>query len=192
MNQDLEKKFVRLYENLTNEKFLNMQALGGEIPFYIFPYDPKLHNEVEKRVLQLKNRLKQGGISVLEINLFDLSLEILKSRGVLEKIVENEKTLGKSKLFKTLQALLDSETKIVPKIKEKIQKNPSKILFLTGIGEVFPFIRSHTILNNLQNVVKDRPTVMFFPGTYTKELSLFGRLKDDNYYRAFNLDKLNL
>jgi len=192
MNQDLEKKFVRLYENLTNEKFLNMQALGGEIPFYIFPYDPKLHNEVEKRVLQLKNRLKHSGISVLEINLFDLSLEILKSRGVLEKIVENEKTLGKSKLFKTLQALLDSETKIVPKIKEEVKKNPSKILFLTGIGEVFPFIRSHTILNNLQNVVKDRPTVMFFPGTYTKELSLFGRLKDDNYYRAFNLDKLNL
>ncbi len=192
MNQDLEKKFVRLYENLTNEKFLNMQALGGEIPFYIVPYDPKLHNKVEKRVLQLKNRLKQSGISVLEINLFDLSLEILKSRGVLEKIVEHEKTLGKSKLFKTLQALLDSETKIVPKIKEEVKKNPSKILFLTGIGEVFPFIRSHTILNNLQNVVKDRPTVMFFPGTYTKELSLFGRLKDDNYYRAFNLDKLNL
>ena len=67
------------------------------------------------------------------------------------------------------------------------------ILFITGVGEVFPYIRSHTVLNNLQSTAKDHPTLMFFPGEYTHSLEtgasldLFGRLHDDKYYRAFNI-----
>ena len=66
-------------------------------------------------------------------------------------------------------------------------------MFITGVGEVFPYIRSHNVLNNLQSTAKDRPTVMFFPGEYTQSLEtgasldLFGRLHDDKYYRAFNI-----
>ena len=67
------------------------------------------------------------------------------------------------------------------------------IFFLTGIGEVFPYIRSHNVLNNLQSVVTGRPMLMFFPGRYEQSdtlgssLVLFGRLKDDQYYRAKNI-----
>jgi hypothetical protein len=56
------------------------------------------------------------------------------------------------------------------------------VLFLTGIGEVFPYIRSHNVLNNLQSTPKDKPTVMFFPGEYRHSLEqgasleLFGLL----------------
>jgi hypothetical protein len=169
-----------------------MSALGGEIPFYIVPYNPLQENDIASKTKQLIDRLRREGISVYEINLFHLSLEMLEDRGVLEKIIAKEQSLTKDKLFKTLQGVLDSETKLIPRISELTKENPSQILFLTGVGQVFPFIRSHTILNNLQNHIKDRPTVMFFPGTYTKDLSLFGKLKDDNYYRAFNLDTLNL
>jgi len=67
------------------------------------------------------------------------------------------------------------------------------VIFLSGVGEVFPYIRSHNVLNNLQSTAKDKPTVMFFPGAYTHSLEsgasldLFGRLHDDKYYRAFNI-----
>ena len=67
------------------------------------------------------------------------------------------------------------------------------ILFLTGIGEVFPYIRSHNVLNNLQSVVTGKPMLVFFPGRYEQSdtlgssLVLFGRLKDDQYYRAKNI-----
>ena len=91
-----------------------------------------------------------------------------------------------------LKMILDPENKMTKEIEEKVWQNYSNIVFLTGIGEVYPFIRSHIILNNLQNKVKDRPLVMFYPGVYTKELSLFGRMKEENYYRAFNLNKLYL
>ena len=79
----------------------------------------------------------------------------------------------------------------MPRIKQMIEDSPAKVYFLTGIGMVFPYIRSHNILNNLQNVAKDSPTVTFFPGNYNGHtLNLFGLLKDDNYYRAFNIDIL--
>ncbi len=190
--ESLEIKFDKLFSNLKKESFLSMSALGGEIPFYIVPYNPTQENDVISKTKQLKDRLSLAGISVYEINLFDLALDMLEDRGVLDKIVAKESSLSKAKLFKTLQGVLDSETKLIPQIEKLAKENPSGMIFLTGIGQVFPYIRSHTILNNLQNSIKDRPTVMFFPGTYGKDLSLFGTLKDDNYYRAFNLDTLNL
>lgn len=190
--ENLEIKYDKLFDNLSKESFLSMNALGGEIPFYIVPYNPEQQNDVETKTKHLKGRLSHNGISVCEVNLFDLSLNMLQERGILEKIVEKEPSLSKSKLYKTLQSVLDSETKLIPRIGKIARENESKILFLTGIGQVYPFIRSHTVLNNLQNEIKDRPTVMFFPGVYGKELSLFGKMTDDNYYRAFNLDTLNL
>jgi len=68
-------------------------------------------------------------------------------------------------------------------------------MFITGVGQVFPYIRSHTVLNNLQSKAKDKPTVMFFPGEYKQSivegasLNLFDRLQDDKYYRAFDIYK---
>lgn len=190
--ENLEIKFDKLLNNLSKDSFLSMSALGGEIPFYIVPYTPLQENEVSQKIKQLKSRLSLQGVSVYEINLFELSLEILEERGILDKLIEKEESLTKDKLLQTLQATLDPESKLVKAISVLIESNTSQILFLTGIGQVYPFIRSHTILNNLQNHIKDCPTVMFFPGTYGKELSLFGLMKDDNYYRAFNLDTLNL
>ncbi|MEA3491337.1 MAG: DUF1788 domain-containing protein [Campylobacterota bacterium] len=190
--ESLETKYEKLFNNLKKESFLSMSALGGEIPFYIVPYNPVQENDVVQKTKQLKDRLSLAGISVYEINLFDLALDMLEERDVLDKIIAKESSLSKAKLFKTLQGVLDSETKLIPQIEKLAKENPSGMIFLTGIGQVFPYIRSHTILNNLQNSIKERPTVMFFPGTYGKDLSLFGTLKDDNYYRAFNLDTLNL
>jgi len=190
--ESLGLKFDKLFNNLKKESFLSMSALGGEIPFYIVPYNPEQENDVVQKIKQLRDRLSRSGVSTYEINLFDLSLSMLEERGILDKIIDKEKSLSKSKLFKTLQGVLDSETKLIPRIEALAKENPSQILLLTGVGQVFPFIRSHTILNNLQNYIKDRPTAMFFPGTYGADLSLFGKLKDDNYYRAFNLDTLNL
>ena len=190
--ESLEIKYDKLFSNLKKDNFLSMSALGGEIPFYIVPYNPAQENDIVQKTKQLKDRLSLVGISVYEINLFNLSLDMLEERDVLDKITSKEQSLSKAKLFKTLQGVLDSETKLIPRIEELAKGNPSQMIFLTGVGSVFPYIRSHTILNNLQNSIKDRPTIMFFPGTYGKDLSLFGKMEDDNYYRAFNLDTLNL
>lgn len=191
--EKLDEKFEKLYDTFINDSFLSMKALGGEIPFYISSYNPSQESKVFNEIDRLKNRLKIKGIGVYEINLFYVVIEMLKERGILEKVIEKEPSLSKEKLYKTLQGAIDTQKYLIPKIDSIIGKNSSNIVFLTGIGQVYPFIRSHTVLNNLQNSIKDRPTVMFFPGVYDgTSLSLFGKLKDDNYYRAFNLETVNL
>lgn len=191
--ENLDTKFDKLFSRLNSEEFLTMKALGGEIPFYIVPYNPTQENDVIKQIKKLQSRLKTSGTSVFEINLYELSISMLEKRGLLQKIFAKEQSLDKGKLFKTMQGVLDSETNLIPEIGKLCEANPSNIVFMTGIGQVFPYIRSHTILNNLQNWIKDRPTVVFFPGEYDMNaLKLFGKMKDDNYYRAFNLETKNL
>ena len=62
------------------------------------------------------------------------------------------------------------------------------VVFIMGIGKCYPILRSHTVLNNLHQVIDNVPVVLFYPGNYDgQELVLFGKIKDDNYYRAFKL-----
>jgi len=124
---------------------------------------------------------------------YDISIEILNQELGEGEIFELEKTMTKEAFKEALQSTLDINEVIVPYLKNKIDSTPTRVYFLTGIGLVFPFIRSHNILNNLQNIAKTAPTVAFFPGNYNGiTLELFGLLKDDNYYRAFIIDNYKL
>jgi hypothetical protein len=142
---------------------------------------------------QLISSLNNDGITVLEINLYDLAVELLKKREIWDQVLAVEPTVSKDQLKELLQGVLDPEHHLVSEIAARVKSESFDVLFLSGIGEVFPYIRSHNVLNNLQKVVKDRPTVMFFPGEYNHSLEtgasleLFSRLRDDKYYRAFNI-----
>ena len=191
--QPITVRFQHLLDTMKSKRFLKMEGLNNEIPFFIFPYSPKEQNEIETICKQLINQLASEGVCVLNINLYDLSIEILQERGVWDQILEEESHFTKAELMEDLQGALNPERHMVPAIANKMEQEHVDILFLTGVGEVFPFIRSHTILNNLQSTAKSCPTVMWFPGEYTftveggSSLDLFGLLHDDKYYRAFNI-----
>jgi len=190
---NIQESFEHLLTVLSGQRFLQKEGLGNEVPFFICPFDVSVSVDVTRLQKQLVNRLEQSGIRVLEINLYDLSIEILKDRGVWEQIIEMEPTVSKDQLKELLQGVLDPEAHLVPAIAIKLKNNGFEMLFLTGVGEVFPYIRSHNVLNNLQSTAKEKPTVMFFPGAFTHSLEsgasldLFERLHDDKYYRAFNI-----
>jgi hypothetical protein len=187
--EDLTAKFTHLYDVISSKRFLNKEALGGEIPFFITAYDAKQEIDVKDSIKLLKNKLETSGVSVLELNLYDIVCEILEEKGGMERMFSIEQAKSKDKFLRALQSTLNIHQILMPKIKEKIGEHQAKVYFLTGIGLVFPYIRSHNILNNLQNIAKEAPTVTFFPGIYNGHtLNLFGLLKDDNYYRAFNID----
>ena len=189
----MQERFQHLYSVVSGQRFLNKQGLGNEVPFFICPFKAEEAVEMERLQSQLVNRLEQAGIKVLSINLYDLSIELLKEREVWNQVLELEQTVSKDQLKELLQGVLDPEAHLVPAIAAKLQAVELDVLFLSGVGEVFPYIRSHNVLNNLQSTAKDKPTVMFFPGSYTHSLEtgasldLFGRLHDDKYYRAFNI-----
>lgn len=188
---EIANKFKHLYKIISSERFLKMQALGGEIPFYIATHEPEDETQVTDGIQLLIKKLETNGVPVLEINLYDLVCEILEKKGGIERMFKVEQRKSKKKFLRAIQSSVNIHEVLMPAIQEKIETAQAKVYFLTGIGLVFPFIRSHNILNNLQNIAKEAPTVAFFPGEYNgHSLDLFGLLKDDNYYRAFNIDKI--
>lgn len=191
--EDIVKKFDHLYKVISDEDFLQMKKLGGEIPFFIAAFDPKQQIEVDRAIRSLKNKLETNGFPVLELNLYDIALGLLNEELGEGEIFELEKTMDKKEFKEALQSILDINEVLIPRIKGMIDTATAKVYFLTGIGLVFPFIRSHNVLNNLQNVAKKAPTVAFFAGEYNGySLELFGLMKDDNYYRAFNIANYKL
>jgi hypothetical protein len=187
------KIYDHLYKIICTESFLKMTSLGNEIPFYIMPFEPRFQKKVDEIVEQLVKSLAQAGITVLQINLYRLMIEILEREGDLDYYLAKEPEISKSELLDDLQGILDVKSVLVPAIAERMSANDFDVLFLTGVGASFPPLRSHNVLNNLQSTAKDRPTLMFFPGEYTHSLEkgasldLFGLLHDDKYYRAFNI-----
>jgi len=177
----------------SSKPFLNNEGLNNEVPFHICPFDPSIANDMTHAIRQLKNELRGASVSVLEINLFDLVLDTLRSEGDLDWFLDNESEFDRDRLKGELQGILDVETIIVPRINHEMSNAVFDLMFITGVGEVYPYIRSHNILNNLQRVAKKQPTVLFFPGSYQHSLEkgaslrLFNILMDDKYYRAFNI-----
>ena len=189
----ISEKFQHLLDVISGQRFLQMQGLNKEVPFFICPYKIKEDKLMKEVTVKLIKNLDQKGIRVLEVNLYDLSIGILKDRGLWQQITEQEASWSKEDLLELLQGPLDPETYLVPAISAEMQKKEFDVLFLTGVGEVFPYIRSHNLLNNLQSTAKEKPTLIFFPGEYNHSLEsgasldLFKKLPNDKYYRAFNI-----
>ncbi len=183
----IEERIDKLNEKLQEPRFLKMKGLGNEVPFYIFDYPPEKELLIRETVAKLKDSFLQKEIKILEINLYKLVLGVLFERIPASRVVEYEKKKGSNELLEKLRPMLKIEL-VNEKIASLISEDKYDIIFLTGIGNAWPLIRSHKILNNLQSVISSIPLIVFYPGHYTKyDLSLFGKFKDANYYRAFRL-----
>ncbi|TNE62536.1 MAG: DUF1788 domain-containing protein [Sphingomonadales bacterium] len=195
MKHELNRKerAEHLHRVITSERFLTKQGLGNEVPFFICPFPASEGLTMVEDRKDLVSRVSHAGVRVLDLSLYDIALDILKERDILDQILEIEADTEKSEIKDLLQGVLDPETHLVPKIGAAIDAEPHDVIFLSGVGEVYPFVRSHNVLNNLQSTAKVAPTVLFFPGSYTHALAtgasldLFGQLHDDKYYRAFNI-----
>jgi len=189
---NLSKDINRAFEVMKTPSFVEKKGLNGEIPFFIFTYEVNQEPRIEEEITGLKNRLKKEGVSVLHFNLYDIAVEILEKKGGIEKMfrLEDRKKKKPKYFLKALQSALNIREVFIPHIQKVVLETPHQMVFVSGVGAVYPYIRSHVILNNLQSVTGDVPTVMFYPGKYNgKSLSLFNKLKDDNYYRAYHLNE---
>jgi len=185
--QDIGSRLNQILPKIQEDNFLEQKGLGNEVGFFIFDYDPEDEMLVRSQIEILKNRLNSptSDRRVVEFNLYEMLLDILKERGLLDKMQKFEQEHGSEYLLEGIRSAVSPEVYI-----EKIKNHPEdyEIVFLTGVGKVWPVLRSHTVLNNLHHVLDKTPVIMFFPGNYDGvELRLFGRIKDDNYYRAFSL-----
>jgi hypothetical protein len=185
--------FENLFKVFSSETFLKRKGLGGDMPFYIQAYDPTEGIYIQKSLMALKKKLIEAGITVKEIDLFQIIVNKFQEDNILEQVLNAEKTNSKQRFLKLIRGPIKIETSIIPMLKQEIESELPQIIFLTGIGASYPIIRAHTFLNNLHTIINTSSLVMFYPGTFTDtSLSLFSNHKEDNYYQAYNLNHFKI
>ena len=187
---DMETLFEVLYNKLTSPDF--GKNLGGELPLFIQPIPSEYQADAEGQIKRLATRLKRKGIESVCINLYDLCMDLLAEAGILETILSEEQNLERDDIISTLDSVLDIKTVIIPRIKDAIIEANPQYAFISGVGSVYPFVRSHGILNNIDELTNECNLILFFPGEYNNlQLKLFGSISDENYYRGHNLNEIN-
>ncbi|HEY5556279.1 DUF1788 domain-containing protein [Acetobacterium sp.] len=188
---NIESRLDKIEEKITNDDFLKNKGLGNEVGYYIFDYAPRNELIVRGHIAYLKDKINKSssGLKIIEFDLYNMVIDILKDKGYLEKCFDFEKTKGLDFTYEAIIKMLRLTSKSNLLVNHIVENTlPNSVVFITGVGKCYPLVRSHNVLNNLHQVLDSVPVVMFFPGIYSgQDLELFGTIKDDNYYRAFKL-----
>ncbi len=191
-SRDFIKRFEQILALLSSPKFLAMEGLGNEIPFYICPFQVQKTNQTYRGVEDLIVQLSSKKVRVKKISLYEQALDLLRERGILERIMALEPTWDKAELFEQLENVLQPAKHLVPALQESLERSEYQILLVTGIGEVYPYIRTSTLLECMQIIKHKKPVVFFYPGEYDVEnegvsmLRLFS-VMEEKHYRAYNI-----
>ncbi|RDE49752.1 MAG: DUF1788 domain-containing protein [Candidatus Accumulibacter meliphilus] len=190
MSQKLDERLNQILPRLTCPDVLANKGSGGEIGFWIFDYPPEDEMAVraflQDSVLPALAR-QQPVIRVTAINLFELVIDLLEERKLLDKVIEMQRTQGDARTLASLRGVL-KEDKLARRLIARHDIAALDLLILWNVGAAYPMLRTHTLLSALHAHMQDKPLLMFYPGKYDGySLRLFSRLQDDHYYRAFRL-----
>lgn len=182
---DVLTSLQKVSARLSEEAFLKNKGLSNEVGIHVFCYDPKDELTVRAFFEKLKNA-SDVPYRLVERDLYRIFLDICEDKHILKSIPNMEERKGKEYLEQQLIKIATPEVFV-----KKMEYTPHEygdVLLITGVGKVYPFMRSHKILDNIQHIFSDIPVLMLYPGTFNgQDLDLFGRFLDGHYYRAFNL-----
>lgn len=191
--QDFDRRCESFAAKLNDADFLANKGLGNEAGIFTFCYEPSLESAARdffRRIVADSKAGKFGAgdvrANVVERNLYDILLSIAESKRILDRLPDQERKRGSNGLLKQVQRIATPEAYV--SALDWSPHSPGDVLLITGVGEAYPFVRVHNVLNNMQSAFRDIPVVVAYPGTFDGgSLSLYGKLKDGNYYRAFDL-----
>lgn len=188
---EFNERLDKIWDRISDQDFLANRGVANEVRYYVFDYEPCDELIIRDKIKALKkqNNPDADGFQIVEFDLYEMVISILEEKGYIDKCVKFEEQKGMEYLYTAVTKMLrltNDDNLIVNRILESTPENA--VVFLTGVGKVFPFVRSHNVLNNLHQVLDSVPVIMFYPGTWNgQSLSLFGTITDGNYYRAFPL-----
>ena len=182
---DIINELSKVSARLSEEAFLSNKGLSNEVGIHVFCYDPKDELIVREYFKTLEAK-KDVPYKLIECDLYKIFLDICEDKHILKSIPNMEEKKGKDYLLEQLHKIATPQAFV-----EKMKYEPHEygdVLLITGVGKVYPFMRSHNILDNIQHIFSDIPVLMLYPGTFDgQDLVLFGEFLDGHYYRAFNL-----
>lgn len=190
MTLSLEERLNQILPRVTSRDFLESKGLGNEIGFWIFDYPPERELDVRDFVTGtvLPALAKEAPpLRTAAVNLLSLVTDLLEERKLLDKAIEMQTGKGDDSTLAALRSVL-KEDKLAQKIATQFDVPKLDLLIITGVGAVYPMLRTHTLLSALHPIMGKTPLLMFFPGRYDgHSLRLFNTLAEDHYYRAFRL-----
>jgi hypothetical protein len=190
MTLTLDERLNQILPRITSRDFLDSKGLGNEIGFWIFDYPPERELDVRDFLTGtvLPSLAKQvPSINAGIVDLLVLVTELLEERKLLDKVMEMQQNKGDDSTLTALRSVL-KEDKLAQKIASQFNITQLDLLILSGVGSVYPMLRTHTLLSALHPIMGNTPLLMFFPGKYDgHSLRLFNTLAEDHYYRAFRL-----
>lgn len=190
----LKKKFQDLREKIQTQSFQENRGLSNEVGYYIFDYDPEKELYVRGEIGDIIRQEKAAptGVTIQVFDLFTIMLTIVDQFGYREAFIDLEKSHGITQVIDWMNNIMEMNEKhnlVVQYISDHLNKDGSTIVFITGVGQVYPIIRAHKVLNTMTQVIDQIPVMMFYPGNYNSvRLQAFGELQEDNYYRAFHFE----
>ena len=187
----LDEKLSLIEKVISDEDFRKNKGLSNEVGYYIFDYEAEEELKVRDYIENLRktNIKNQPGYELKIYDVYDLMIDLIEEEGLYEACIEMEENEGLDYLIEAVNDILRidyDDNYLNSYIDENTPDN--SVVFVTGVGKIFPFVRSHGILNKLHLVFDRVPVVLFYPGKYNgQSLILFSEFKDENYYRAFPL-----
>ena len=189
MSDNFAARLNQILPRLISPELRTNSGLGNEIGFYVFNYPPEREVDVRKHVQLLRAQIarQHTELRVSEVNLFALLVGYLSRRKILEPALKLQREKGDAELQRALKGSLHEE-KVAQEFIAAAKPDENDMVFMTGVGNAWPLLRTHTLLNNLHPLMQAKPLIVFYPGIYDGQtLRLFGCLNDKPYYRAFRL-----
>ena len=185
MKENIDERLDRVWELLRDPDFLEGNGLSNEVNIRMFCYEAKGEMRVRHFVEQILTD-QTLPCHLKENNLYEIFLQCCEDKRILSRMPEQEKKRGKDRL----QQMIEKSITVQAYVDKICAEPPEKgdVLLLTGVGDVFPFMRIHMLLEGLQPRVGGVPILVMYPGTFDgRHVKLFDRLKPNPYYRAFNV-----
>ena len=164
MSDPLTDRLNKILPRLVSDDFLGGRGIGNEIAFHIFDYPPEDELRVRDHVRFLLDHIPQRRprLRVKHINLFDFVLDVLKDRNYLDKALQMQRVKGDEAVKKALAGPLHPE-KLATLFGEMAKPQEHGLVLVSGVGSVYPLMRTSSLLSNLHRVMGDTPLVLFYP-----------------------------
>ena len=182
---DIKERLDNLRVHIQEPEFLEGKGLSNEVNIRIFCYDAEDEMIVQQFVDQLTTD-QSVSCNIVECDLYKTFLTLCDDIDITDAIAEMEEADGKEFLLEQLHSAV-GEGEFIEKMQYEPHR-PGDVLLLTGVGDVFPFMRVHSLLEALQPHFSDIPILVMYPGTFDgRYVKLFDKLTPNPYYRAFNV-----
>ena len=194
MKKNIHERLKLLDSTIKSENFQSNRGPGNEVGYYIFDYNPKDELLIREHIrgLVAKNSSQINGYRIQNFNLYEIMMDYIEEKGYLDKITKMEMRHDIMYVASRINRLLkmeefdDSQMYFTKFIMDRVDEK--SVVILTGMGEIYPLVRAHSVLNKMHLVYTKTPVIMMYPGEYDRRrLTILDTKKDNNYYRAFKI-----